>query len=53
MGKKRPVRKVDNLPSSGAVVTKCGNLNFLELSEPLEPVMGLLCLFFLPINRLQ
>jgi len=35
------VRKADNLPPSCAVVTKSGNLNFLE---PYGPVMGLLCL---------
>jgi len=36
-----PVRKVDNLPPSCAVVTKSGNLNYLE---PSGPVTGLLCL---------
>ena len=33
-GWRRPVRKADNLPPSCAVVTKCGNLNFLEPSGP-------------------
>jgi len=36
------VRKADNLPPSCAVVTKSGNLNFLE---PSGPVIGLLYLF--------
>jgi len=31
------VRKVDNLPTSCAVVTKSGNLNFPEPSGPLRP----------------
>jgi len=39
---KRPVRKADNLPLSCAVVTKSGNLNFLE---PSGPVTGLLYLY--------
>ena len=39
-GKKRPVRKADNLPLSCAVVTKSGNLNFLELSGPLQTCNG-------------
>ena len=30
------MRKVDNLPPSCAVVTKSGNFNFLEPSEPLR-----------------
>ena len=34
--------KADNLPPSCAVVTKSGNLNFLE---PSGPVMGLLYLY--------
>jgi len=41
-GKKRPVRKADNLPPYCAVVMKSGNLNFLEPSGHLEPVMGLI-----------
>ena len=37
------MRKADNLPPSCAVVTKSGNLNFLE---PLSrPIMGLLYLY--------
>ena len=34
------MRKADNLPPSCAVVTKSGNLNFLELSGPLQPCNG-------------
>jgi len=41
-GYRRPVRKADNLPPSCAVVTKSGNLNFLE---PSGPVTGLLYLY--------
>jgi hypothetical protein len=33
---RRPVRKADNLPPSCAVVTKSGNLNFLELYGPVQ-----------------
>jgi len=40
VGKKRPVRKVDNLPPSCAAVTKSGNLNFLELSGPVQACNG-------------
>ena len=36
----RPVRKADNLPTSYAVVTKSGNLNFLEPSGPLRACNG-------------
>ena len=32
----RPLPKVDNLPPSCVVVTKSGNLNFLEPSGPLR-----------------
>ena len=39
-GKKRPVRKADNLPPSCAVVTKSGNLNFLEPSGPVQACNG-------------
>ena len=39
-GKKRPVRKADNLPTSFAVVTKSGNLNFLEPCGPLRAFNG-------------
>jgi len=41
-GKRRLARKADDLPPSCAVVTKSGNLNFLE---PSGPVMGLLYLY--------
>ena len=34
------MRKADNLPSSCAVVTKSGNLNFLETSGPLRACNG-------------
>jgi len=34
------VRKADNLPPSCAVVTKSGNLNFLEPSGPLQACNG-------------
>ena len=34
------VRKVDNLPPSCAVVTKSGNLNFLEPSGPVQACNG-------------
>jgi len=37
---KRPVRKADNLPPSCAVVTKSGNLNFLEPSGPFRACKG-------------
>jgi len=39
-GLKRPVRKADSLPPSCAVVTKSGNLNFLERSGPLQACNG-------------
>jgi len=44
-GLRRPVRKADNLPPSCAVVMKFGNLNFLEPSGHLGPVMGMIYLF--------
>jgi len=34
------VRKADNLPPSCAVVTKSGNLNFLESSGPIQACNG-------------
>jgi len=34
------VRKADNLPPSCAVVTKSGNLNFLEPSGPVQACNG-------------
>jgi len=39
-GYRPPVRKVDNLPPSCTVVTKSGNLNFLELSGPVQACIG-------------
>ena len=39
-GYRRPVRKADNLLPSWAVVTKSGNLNFLENSGPLRACNG-------------
>ena len=36
----RPVRKTDNLPPSCAVVTKSGNLNFLEPSGLVQACNG-------------
>jgi len=41
-GQRRPVRKADNLPPSWAIVMKSENLNFLEPSGHLVPVMGLI-----------
>jgi hypothetical protein len=38
------MRKADNLPPSGAVVTESGSLNLPEPSVPHRPVMGLLYL---------
>jgi len=40
-GQRRPVRKADNLPPSCAVVTKCGNLNFLGPSGPVQACNGI------------
>ena len=34
------MRKADNLPRSCAVVTKSGNLDFLELSGPVQACNG-------------
>jgi len=34
------VRKADNLPPSCAVITKSGNLNFLEPSGPVQACNG-------------
>ena len=39
-GLRRSVRKADNLPQSCAVVTKCGNLKFLEYSGSLRACNG-------------
>jgi len=41
------VRKADNLPPPCAVVTKSGNLNFLELSGPVQTCNGTALPFFL------
>jgi len=43
------VRKAANLPPSCAIVTKSGNLNFLEPSGPLQACNGTDFAFFLPI----
>jgi len=49
----RPVRKADNLPPSCAVVTKSGNLKFLEPSGPLRACNGTtvpsLCTYMYPM----
>jgi len=45
-GKKWPVRRLTILPPSWATVTQSGNLNFLESSGHLGPVLGLMYLFF-------
>ena len=39
-GERQPVRKVDNLPPSCAVVTKSGNFNFLEPSGSVQACNG-------------
>ena len=39
-GQRRPVRLAKNLPPSCAVVTKSGNLNFLEPSWPVQACNG-------------
>ena len=40
------MRKADNLPPSCAVVTKSGNLNFLEPSESVQACNGTALAFF-------
>jgi len=40
------MRKADNLPPSCAVVTKAGNLNFLEPSGPVQACNGTALPFF-------
>jgi len=40
------VRKADNLPPSCAIVTKYGNLNFLEPSGPVQACNGTGLLYF-------
>ena len=51
------MRKADNLPPSCAVVTKSGNLNFLEPSGPVRACNGtdlpLSCLFVLDNGKMQ
>ena len=52
------MRKADNLPPSCAVVTKSGNLNFVEPSGPLRACNGtalpLLCYFQnIPLDDLK
>jgi len=42
------VPKADNLPPSCAVVTKSGNLNFLEPSGPLRAYNGIALPLLLP-----
>jgi len=44
------VRKADNLPSSGAVVTKSGNLNFLEYFGPVQACNGIALPLPLPVG---
>jgi len=49
------VRKADNLPPSCAVVTKSGNLNFLEPSGPVQACNGTALpftasLYLMPVN---
>ena len=46
-GKKRPMLKADDLPPSCAVVTKSGNLNFLEPSGPVQACNGTALLFYM------
>ena len=41
------MRKADSLPPSCAVVTKSGNLNFLEPSGPVQACNGTALAFFL------
>jgi len=48
-GQRRPVRLADNLPPSCAVVTKSGNLNFLEPSGPVQACNRTALPFFLHI----
>ena len=40
------MRKADNLPPSCVVVTKSGNLNFLETSGPVQACNGTALLYF-------
>ena len=45
-GQRRPARKVDNLPPSCTVVTKSGNLNFLEPSGQVQACKGIALPFY-------
>ena len=45
------MRKADNLPPSCAVVTKSGNLNFLELSGPVQACNGIALPFYPLVPR--
>jgi len=45
-GKRRPVRKADNLTPSCVIVTKSENLNFLEPSGPLRALKGTVLSFY-------
>jgi len=47
------VRKADNLPPSCAVVTKSGNLNFLEPSGPVQACNGTALPLPLPIVNIN
>jgi len=49
-GLRRPVRKADNLLPSCAVVTKSGNLNFLEPVGPIQACNGTALTFCIPSN---
>jgi len=52
-GLRRPVPNTDNLPPSCAVVTKSGNLNFLEPSGPLRTCNGTALPFIILYRHLQ
>ena len=45
------MRKADNLPPSCALVTKSGNLNFLEPSGPVQACNGTALHFLLPFYK--
>ena len=47
------MRKADSLPSSCAVVTKSGNLNFLVPSGPIQACNGTALPFFYGVLCLQ
>jgi len=46
------VRKADNLPPSCVVVTKSGNLNFLEPSGPVQACNGTALPFYIKYDLL-